>query len=396
MPNATNPPDPLDRLTRLAPAVDEGAATSAFRSLRHKRTRRRRAVAGGLVAVVAAIAIGVGVGAAGREPVAEQAVFTGRPPAGSGLGPVSVEQDGFRLTLDAPRQAAVGTRVELVASLTNTTDEPLRAGTVGGCDDQVTAGIEAEGADPGIGPRYVPKGEEPTPDPDDQWRGLLPGTVGTTVAWDGRPETLASSLAGQHADDTWSGSEPHGCKAMFTPPAEIAPGETVERRIAVDLRWGADAPTDEYEAVALGGAVVDANGMAVDGAWPPRNLRVSIPIKITDDPVRASSREAALGALESTPTLPEWIVHTADINAVPGFVQQWSASTSWWNGGWETWIAPKAGNGHQVDPLRIRWDPEREQVVDVRTVFWGGTPSDDPAQPDPLPEPVDDVRYHLD
>jgi len=56
--------------------------------------------------------------------------------------------------------------------------------------------------------------------------------------------------------------------------------------------------------------------------------------------------------------------------------------------------APGGGTGHQADPLRIRFDPERNEVVDVRTVFWNGAPADDPDQPDPLPDPVDDVRYH--
>lgn len=402
MPDPTDPidaPDPLDRLDRLAPAVDDSVAASGFRTVRRRRTRHRRIVTGG-VAVLAVIAgAAIGLQFVDGDPVARQALYTGPLPHDP---PGSVEQDGLRLTLEAPREATVGTRVPLTVSLTNTTDRPLRAATVQACDEQVTAGIQAEGAEGGIGLEHVPEGEEPTPDPDAGWLGLLPQAVRPAVEWDGRPGSLSATVGPQPTGDAWEGDDAlggagnEGCLAMWTPPHEIGPGETVERRLVVDLRWGAEAPTGRYEAVALGGAVVDANGMPADGADVADDLELSVPIEITDDPARAATRSEALAALAATPTLPEWIAHTSDIDAVAGFHQRWAATMSWWDDGWETWIAPYAGNGHQVDPLRIRWDAERDEIVDVRTVFWGGTPSDDPAQPDPLPEPVDEIRYHAD
>ena len=42
-------------------------------------------------------------------------------------------------------------------------------------------------------------------------------------------------------------------------------------------------------------------------------------------------------------------------------------------------------------------DPQSGEVVDVRTVFWNGAPSDDPdAYPDGIVEAVDEVRYSRD
>lgn len=366
------PDDELDagRLADLALTVDVDAAVDSFGALRRRRSRRRRLGVGSAAALVA-VAVGaaaLAMASADRDGGADRAQ---RVDAGPAPGqPVSVSQGGLRLTLEAPAAAQVGTRVWVTVTLANTTDRTLRAGRVGGCDDQVTAGIEAEGSEQHVGPTYLPKGADPSDAPREQ-RGLLPRYLGPSVEWNGDPSLLGYVLGPQAEPTLWAarplGVSDEACVAMYVPPAEIAPGEQVRKRLAIDLRWGASAPAGRYEAVAVGGSAVDASGS--DGHWPPRNLTVSAPIEITDAPDRADTRDTALAAVGGAPTLPEWAAETADIHAVNGFRQRWFANLSWWDGAWDLWIKPLAGSGHQTDSLRIRWDPERQQVVDVRTVF---------------------------
>lgn len=388
-PDPTPEVDGLDRLARVAPTVDLDEAAAAFGAVRRRRRRRRRRAVAGAGALAAVLAVGALASMRSSDGAAVDVV------AGPATdGPGAAELGGLRLELQGPDRAVVGERIRAVVTLTNTTDEPIRAAQVAGCDDQVGAAVRAVGSDAAVGRAYLLEGHTDDEGDPTEEGGFFDPALGPAVAWDGDAASLPAALSEATEPDVWRAAEPGVCLMAYVPPAEIAPGASVRQEIPIDLRWGKEAPSGEYELIAVGGGPVDASGMAVDGSWPAPEIQVVHPIEIVDDPAREPAAAAALDALPSTPTLDEWIAETADLDAVPGFRQRWFASHTWWRGAWETWIDPMAGNGHQADPLRIRFDPARGEIVDVRTVFWGGTPSDDPdAEPSPPGEPLDAIRY---
>ncbi len=406
MPDPTEPSDPAlgARLSRLAPGVDPDAATTEFARRRVVRARRRRALTAGAVAatvlVVAGLAAALVLPGDDRQQVyagstTEAPVTTVAPPVGLEEGEIrtSTEDQGLVFSMDTPPEATVGERMWVDVTFTNDRPDAVTVDPAAPCREPVGAlaggleAIRAVAADTGFGAF-------------DADRPGGAGVAGTT--WSGDldelPQILGSGVdpkvyTGRAEDQLTMNSI--ACDWVARPPETVAPGVSVTRRIAIDLRWVTPRSVDgeSLEVLASTGAIKAADGRDLG------NVTVQQPVALRDPEDRRASYDAAVapGGIAAAPTLPAWIVATMDMgpDVPPGFVQQYATGLSWWNGAWEAWILPGRGDGHQTDPLRIRFDPDRMEVVDVRTVFWNQAPSDDPDQPEPT-EPVEDVRYHVD
>lgn len=396
-----DPTDPFDRLERLAPAVDADAATAAFGHRRAVRARRRRAVTGGGLALVVVL-----VGAAAvlaRQGDDGQRVLAGSttvapPTTPGGLRPVErrvVTEDrerGLTLAMELPEEATVGERLWVDVTFTNERADAITVEPAAVCREPVSAlagsleAVSAVKADTGFGAF----------DADSPGGSGRSGTI-----WTGDLDALPGVLGSGQDPKVFSGRPEDqltvnriSCDWVARPPETIEPGASVSRRIAIDLRWATPGSVDgrSLEVLASTGALEAADGTALG------KVTVQQPVELHDTVHRQPSYEAAIAAdgIAAAPTLDTWVDATLDMgDAPPGFVQQYATGLSWWNGAWEAWILPGRGDGHQTDPLRIRFDPDRMQVVDVRTTFWGHAPSDDPDQPEPT-EPIEDVRYHVD
>jgi hypothetical protein len=96
-------------------------------------------------------------------------------------------------------------------------------------------------------------------------------------------------------------------------------------------------------------------------------------VTIVDDPNRTDPG-AAIYAMNYDPRLQPWLDSTA-VAGRPDLTQTFSTDLSWWRGAWELWIKPH-WEGNRL--LRMRYDPTQHKVVDVRTVYLGRAPADEP------------------
>jgi hypothetical protein len=392
-----DPTDPFGRLGRLAPGVDIDAGAEAFTRSRAARARRRRTMTAGAFAAAAVLLVGIAAAVAlpGDDDEHVRAGQSTDAPATTGMtAPVGLGQDerrtttedqGITLAMDTPLEATVGERMWVDLLLTNGRSSDITVGRVGGCNDPLGAVAGSISAINSL---------EAANEPVDF---AASGSVDQSIPWDGDPDSLAAAFDGAQPPKVYRG-RPEGavlinglaCVSTIQPPTTVRAGTTLSMRIAIDLR-GVDAASAAGELDVLGrtGPIEDASGDPV-----PSELGTRQPVTIVDPVDRGPSRAAATGpdGIVSAPTFDEWLAMTGDLGGQN--VQTYQASLTWWQGAWEAWITPGGGTGHQADPLRIRFDPERNEVVDVRTVFWNGAPADDPDQPDQLPDPVDDVRYH--
>ena len=400
----TGPIDPSDpvfdsRLSRLAPEVDPEVATTAFSHRRAGRARRRRVVASGSLAaaVLALVGLGAVVAMPGDDGEQVLAGSTTEVPEGSTTVPLGLDEDqrrttvssqGLTLSMDTPKTAEVGGRMWVDVTLANDRSERVAIDMVAACHEPLGAlagsigAVNAVEADTGFGAFAI---DQPG------------GSAASGTAWSGAPEELPEVLGAGlapkvHAGrtDAQIGSFPVVCDASGGSPDVLDPGVSVTRRIAIDLRWVTPDSVDgtSIEVLASTGLLRSPDGGDLG------KVTVQQPVALLDPVDRVASFEAALASdgMASAPTLVGWIQETGAVDP-SGPPQGYQAEMTWWNGAWEAWILPQRGAGHQVDPLRIRFDPERGEVVDVRTVFGGSAPSDDPDQPDPLPAPVDELRY---
>lgn len=400
--SGADPGDPaLDaRLAHLAPTVDPDEATVAFGRRRAARARRRRAVLGGGLA--AAVVVIAGIAAVLAAPGDDgQRVLTGSTTeapaattttAGYVEGEVQTVTDapGLSMAMITPRTATVGERLWVDVTVTNERSEPVLLGAVARCNEPVSAlagtieAVNAVQADTGYTAFSV----------------LPPvGAALDDPRWSGDLAQLPDVLSAPQMSKVYAGREESQlattstvCADMVLPPTELAPGGSLTRRIAIDLRWDDAGPVDgqTLDVLASTGPITGPDGTDIG------KLVVRQPVTLEDPLDRWPSYDAATQAagLSAAPTLAEWVDETLALD--PGLEQRYSASTTWWQGAWESWIVPSEGSGHQRDPLRIRFDADQMAVTDVRTVFGDNAPSDDPDQPDPLPEPVDAVRYQAD
>lgn len=395
-----DPTDPLTRLDRLAPSIDVDAAASAYRVRRSARTRRRRALVGGALGV-AVVAVGIGAALALPRDDSEQ-VLTGSTtepepiditvPVGIGQDErrTSTEADGIVLALHTPVEAEVGQRMWVDVTLTNGRSAPIAVDVAAACHEPLGAvagsveAVSAVEADTGFG----------------AFDADAPGGSGVTgTGWTGDLDELPSVLSGGSDPKVYSGRDQSllsmssiACDAMRHPPETIEPGGSISRRIAIDLRWVTPTAVDgqELEVLATTGPIVGDDGADLG------KVTVRQPVVLRDPVDRQASYDAAVGpdGIAAAPTLPAWVAEVDDLgpDAPPEMEQAYLTGLSWWDGAWEAWLRPERGIGHQTDPLRIRFDGERMEVVDVRTVFGNGAPSDDPDRAASA-APVDDVRY---
>jgi hypothetical protein len=291
---------------------------------------------------------------------------------------------GFELTVETPSEALVGTTIEVTYHLRNTTDHPSYF-------------------DGGASFKLVDRS-----DPDAQevatfrrgWDGdlaTLPDWIRTAHA----PGGVAVPLAPVPVLGQPVGLQPVVCDLMKRPwpaldagdPIEADPcaqhtampaGSTFDQTVTFDLQWGLGALPDLDLRVATG-------KLGPAGQEPPDTDRLSVtaPLDFQDDPRRLASVEPALApdAIPAAPTLAEWLTTTRQLPKSSDFFTE----LIWRNGNWELWVLPRVPN-NPVLPIRVLWDADRNQVVDVRTTNFypvmgnvGG-----PAAP---PE---EVRYHVD
>lgn len=400
MPDPTNPHDPFAGLERLAPTVDVEGATSSFARARTRRARRRRAAVTGLAGVALLGALGVGlaltgdggrpeeiVAGPGPDPSPTESVIRPVDP-GDGRRVVSVVEDGIRLEMTLPEQATVGERLWLDVTLTNERTGPITVGEAAPCQEPflaIAGKIEAINA--------VEAATEKVP--------YGPESFGLEYPWSGELSGLGPVLASVEPPKVLVGRAENqlptlsvGCTLEAYPPQPVEPSGSIRRRIAIDLRWSDPTRRDggTFDVRVTTGVIRIVDGRRV-GSMPLRH-----PIDLVDPVDRAPSHAAAIGpgGMTAAPTLQEWL------DALPNLVgsEEYLVSLTWWQGAWETWIRPTslAPNTLSGPPtLRIRFDPERMEVVDVREVFGNAAPSDDPdAYPDGPEQPVDEVRYSAD
>jgi hypothetical protein len=259
----------------------------------------------------------------------------------------------------------------------NVSNRPITIATGGGCSDLV--GVELR-----------PTGTQQT-------SANQPSSIGH--GWNGRLDTLDHYLSAHDAprviearSNRAAWAHELACAAIGVAPTPLAPGQTHVQQMTVDLRWGIGPIPKSMQLVATTGPI---GPVVFRGTPPPQpvTLAVTKPFVIQDDPRRLGSVEAILGShgLSAAPTLQDWI----NLTRSPGRGKQtWQTDLTWWRGGWELWISPDFSDARITGPLRIRWDPTRGRVVDVRSIgTWGGGATDEPDTPKDVPP--DHIRYHL-
>jgi hypothetical protein len=155
--------------------------------------------------------------------------------------------------------------------------------------------------------------------------------------------------------------------------AAIEPAHDVRYRGSTELRVPPGAVPDGGDYRLL----VRFRGYAQPGDYIDRPLPdvvASVPVTVTDVDARASSAAAAVSAFQADPRLQPWLTSTI-VPDRPDLTQSFATELSWWRGAWELWVWPH-WDGNRG--LRMRYDPTQKEVVDVRTVYLGKAPDDEP------------------
>ena len=197
--------------------------------------------------------------------------------------------------------------------------------------------------------------------------------------WNGQVDSLGAWLAEHNTFSGLLGDQPEDATAireLFCTSdsrlAAIEPGQAVHYRGSVEVRVP-PGPLLDGGAYAL---VVGFQPYATPGGYPydPMELvTVRAPVTVIDDPERGSDA-AAISAFARDGRLATWIASTA-IPDRPDLVQDFATELSWWRGAWELSVSAQ-WEGNRV--LRMRYDPTTAEVVDVRTVYRGNAPGDEP------------------
>ena len=400
-PQAGEPAPEMAGLERLLPEVDEETAAATFVATRSRRFRQRR----GLQVVVAAVVVlVVGLLAAslvGNDNGTDEVVVAGPDPADTTTGDpdddhapgdpddvevaeVSTTGHGVEMTLSAPAAGRVGELLEVTVTVRNTSDEPIGLGSGSACDP---------GASVTLRPRDAGDG----------------GGGGGGGEWDGELDTLTAHLTDQSRSPTLDGRSPDdvwtrfsGCTGQLVAPEVIEPGSEIEVDLVVPLRWGLSEVPAQMELHATS-SNLDLSGQESIGEVPEGpQLTAALQVTMVDDPARAGSVEDVLGpdGLVGAPGLADWLELSTpndSWNVAPGVTleQTWRTDLHWWDGLWVLWIDPEYLDGNITGPLRIQYDPERGEVIDVRSVAAGnGGSADDPGAPPDYPP--DTIIYQAD
>jgi hypothetical protein len=285
--------------------------------------------------------------------------------------------------VDAPSVALVGTTTEVTVHLRNVTDRTLYVQSRE-CTDAVAVTLPSDLV---VQPMNAPE----------QWDGSAASLPG----WLRKPWNRGASYPGgefcRGPGTNWPVLDNATETGVYSGNIwAIRPGEVLERTESLDLPWAAGVVPTTTNLVVTTGVI------GVADAMPDRTdyLEMTVPFRLTDDPRRLASLDAALApdGLAAAPTLQDWLTFTAGQAPlqVPGAqAQKWYPALVWHTGRWDLWILPAISFGDPAGhPLRIRWDTDRNQVVDVRTTSSAGRAEDDPRYP-ALPG-SDVIRYHVD
>jgi hypothetical protein len=356
-----------ERLQRLAADVDVEAGRAEQRARQQGAARRHRGALGVGIAAACAVVVGAAVVVARAQPSGESgpqaASEDGDVLAGEGTEveprPISTEQDGLVVTVTAPAVAPAGTRLWFDVVIRNE-GEGLVHWEAGGCTIPIRA-IAGPASSVAFDPSQ-PSGEDP------RWAGEIDGLP----SWLAEHNALDPSQYFQAADSTAARSS--GCPGDSR-MAELPPGDEVRTRGSVELRVPpGDLPDGgNYELLVEFQPYPGVDPQAGTTTLDPVVVRV--PLTVTDDPARtAGSGDEAIGAFVDDPRLADW-VESMVVTDAPDLDQEFVTELSWWRGGWELWVEPYWQFNRL---LRMRYDPEPGEVVDVRTVYLGTAPEDDP------------------
>jgi hypothetical protein len=349
------------RLARLAPEVDVDAAREALRARRAHAQHRRNlfaatsvlVVAAGLVVVLAAPWHGGDMRPVHVVGSPTTTVTTTTTPA---LRTTTARGSGVEVRVTAPDRARAGTRAWFDAVVRNvgTTDVLWQAG---GC------AIPVEGAAGPLSAFIVTIG------------GHVPGE---TTEWNGDVRDLGQWVADHHAlgrqpiqreDDT--GRRDISCPLNSVMEPLRAGGElhyhgSFEARVAPGPL--VDQGTWNLEVSFTGHATAGANI-----GQPLGTITARAPVAIVDDPNRKDDG-AAIYRMNYDPRLQPWLDSTV-VPDRPDLQPTYRTELSWWRGAWELWIWP---HWQGMRALRMRYDPVQHKVVDVRSVYEGKAPDDEP------------------
>ena len=340
--------DLVDRLSGLAPDVDDEAALASLGRTRKRRVVRTGASAGVIVALL--------VGAAalswqhnGHRPDAAAAPRTG---ATHGLLSASTVRDGIELTVTLPvGRVDVGQRVRAEVVVRNVGAAPVHW-LHGGCAVPAPVVLTTAGAP--VIDRRVPVEWDGTA-PLTGWLGphnaLAPSPLVDPKAAGARVQSCAVNLVFETIEP---GGETHwsGTTDARVPPGPLAPQELAATFV------GYNRPSD-YPGMPR----------------PPVEVRVAVPVR--DDPARATSADAAGAAFAADRRLQPFLDltrHERDADPI-GVTQTWATELSWWQRTWELWVTPYYNSNRA---LRLRYDPRVGAVVDARLVSPYQPPGDDP------------------
>jgi hypothetical protein len=335
-----------ERLTRLAPAVDDAAS---FATLGQPRRGRAALIAAGLAA--AAIATG-GVLFALRDTGGET-VTAGTTTSTAAVAPLSASttRDGIEVTVTLPAgRVEVGRRVHAEVTIRNVGSVPI-SWQAGGCSIPASVILEPEGWTP---PQQVRSSE---------WNGATP-----LADWLATGNSVSPS---DLVDPRTVGIRSTGCTAdsRFS---IIVPGGETSWTGATDFRVP-PGPLATQELVATFTGYSDPADFPTSPR-PPVQVRVTAPIE--DDRGRQDSADDAIAAFADDHRLSAFLDQTRDFGENPNHaVQSWHTELSWWQGAWELWVYPYF-NGNTA--LRMRYDTDKRAIVDARLISMSGAPSDDP------------------
>jgi hypothetical protein len=266
---------------------------------------------------------------------------------------------GIEVSIGAPGQILAGTRAAIDVTIRNAGMSTVYW-QAGGCS--IPAAVT-------FGPVGAELAGEP-PQPQD--------------LWDGSSGSLASWLE-DHNGVVVRGTQPQdqtGWRAIAcTANSEMRPfdpGESLTYPSTIDLRLPpGDLPAGgDYEAVAT------FTGYPSELAYPQQTLspvEARIAIIVVDDPRRAgTSVDDIVDRVNDDDRLASW-VPTTKVPGRPDLPQAYSATLEWWRDAWELWAQPYWQGDESI---RVRVDPATLDIVDVRFIYGGAPPEDEPGVSD--------------
>jgi hypothetical protein len=334
------PADPLERLERLAPHVDEGRVWTDLRRRNRRRRRTLRLVSAATVAVVAASGALLLTGdddatmvSAVDDPttsVTEPTDPTGPTEPVEGITAVATA-NGIEITVSLPGgQVTVGTRIDATVSIRNVGSTPVYWAH-GGCPDPASVTL-------------VPSGTDPVYVPTEQWDGSS-----SLTDWLAEHDPV---LPVQFVEPGAIGYSMQGCTLQLIFET-IEPGASISWTGEADVRVP-DGPLADDLVASFGG--FDDPADYPDSPRPLVTARVAVPL--VDEPGRAAGTEAAIEAFAAAPELAAFLDRTGhqfDDNPIP-VTQTWSTELFWWDGAWELRVHPYFSDG-PVPFLRLRYSP---------------------------------------